>query len=281
VPAPAVRRARYLKPLRDYVDVYNRSERTLKLLVAKGRDATPPELPPFDEPGRMKDWWVKHMKNRVPDDIAAHAASSAPLPSTPAPAATPAGPADSPGPLFSAAATAGAAGSPAPAAPAVAIPILPPALSAAGGGLGYRAALQRTREAEAAAGQLYNQLLGQANRTDLTIDDRSKYAAEAERARRAWDEVINRLRQMEKDAAEILRGQGRTWPVEDVLTSQDIIHLALHQGLLGLLRRIRPKLAALRDPDAEDALWSAELEKLFAGLRENKFTAPPAAAAAA
>lgn len=42
-------------------------ERKLKRWIAKGREKTPPDLPPFDAPEHMAEWWRRNMEWRVPE----------------------------------------------------------------------------------------------------------------------------------------------------------------------------------------------------------------------
>lgn len=42
-------------------------ERKLKRWIATGRDKSPPDLPPFDQPHLMGEWWRRNMEWRVPD----------------------------------------------------------------------------------------------------------------------------------------------------------------------------------------------------------------------
>ena len=78
-------RARYQHPLRDYETVFSVKERQLKRWIEIGRRATPVELPPLDDPPLMRDWWVKFMRQRVPQrllQLAVDAAKSASNPAT-------------------------------------------------------------------------------------------------------------------------------------------------------------------------------------------------------
>lgn len=45
--------------------------RAIKGWLQIGRECTPPELPPLDEPYRLAQWWARRMKQRVPDWIKA------------------------------------------------------------------------------------------------------------------------------------------------------------------------------------------------------------------
>lgn len=283
VPTP-VKRARYLQPLEYYPAHFQSllglsdkpvSVRSLKGWIGDGRDATPPELPPFDDERRLKDWWTRIKKNRAPDWLVSLAALAAPAVATPVPPLGTSMPSDAAtGPLFAVAASAPSVPSPSPAPAAPSVPFA----------VGYSGALQRLREAEAAAGNLYTTLLRQAAESARAIDERTRLTAEAEQARRAWDELVNRLRPMEKDAAEILAAAGLMWNADDVSASMGVVHIALKESILGLWRRTRAKLRACADPAEEEKLWREEVEKIFTALRANKFTrpadvdAPPASA---
>lgn len=261
VPAAVVQRARYVHPLKHYETIYETKARAMKRWIAIGRDATPPELPPLDDPPRMRAWWVRCMSQRVPEKILALAQTTplAPALSVSAP------PVDSAaGPLFAHAAAA---------AHAAPLPgVLPPRN-------GFAGALQRVRESESAAGALYKSLLHQAAAA-TDPDLQLRLSAEAEQNRRAWEKLVDQLREMERDAVKILPQTASMWLAEEVLASQDVIHIALRDGVRNLLRRVRPKLLGVPVIE-QDAIWAAEVEALFAALRANKFTSAPAELAAA
>lgn len=243
----------YEHRLAYYVPPLGRSERALKWLIARGRKRTPPDLPPFDDLPRMRDWWSRCMKQRVPDDLVALAtgALASPSPASP-PAAAPGG---ALGPLF---------------ANAPATIVAQPSSST-----GYSAALRRAREAEAAAGMLYNTLLEKANAPECTNDERIRLSSESEQVRRAWEKTADQLRAYEKDAVAILAASGGAWDSADVIAANDLIHAVLRDSMRGLLLRVRPKLAGRTDAE-QDTLWQTEVERMFALLRDNKFTAPAA-----
>lgn len=266
----AVRRTGYLQTL-DWYETHFQAllglaappvrMRAMKRWIAIGRDKSPPAPPPLDDPGRLKDWWTQHMANRVPDWICQLAVVAPSTTQPPAPAPAPA-PEASVGPLFDAAARA----STSPTAPGGAAPV------------GYASALQRVRAAEAAAGELYTSLIRRAADPTATDDQRARLTAEAEQARRSWDDLGDRLRAMERDAEKILAASGRMWMADDVLAANNLVHLVLRESLRGLWRRARPKLLA-KPILEQDAVWEAEVDLLFAELRANKFTAPAAAPA--
>ena len=55
----------YKKPLAAYAKLYQRDVRNLKRWIADGRRQTPPDLPPFDDPRGMADWF-RRVKRREP-----------------------------------------------------------------------------------------------------------------------------------------------------------------------------------------------------------------------
>ena len=55
----------YKKPLAAYAKLYQRDVRNLKRWIADGRRQTPADLPPFDDPRSMADWF-RRVKRREP-----------------------------------------------------------------------------------------------------------------------------------------------------------------------------------------------------------------------
>lgn len=251
----APRRARlfYAHPLAHYCAPLDASERTLKLWLKLGREATPPDLPPFDEPHKMAAWYARHRKNRVPDHLVALAAQGPKVLAMPAPAPA--------GPLF--AEPAAACGHvTTPSSPSSAAPV-------ARAATGYSATLERLRAAEAAAGKKY---------TDLILEEGKD--AEAEQARRIWDSITKQLRAYEKDAQEVLAAQGKIWPADEVTAVLYELHTVILQSFEALYGRIETELRTLPRDEAK-RLYLAECQRLRAALVANKFTAPPAPTLAA
>ena len=78
---PAKLRNFFKMKLADYGPVYGVKERAVKQWVSNGRKATPPDLPPLDNPNEMPAWWGRRMKQAVPSNIlqAASGAKKAPV----------------------------------------------------------------------------------------------------------------------------------------------------------------------------------------------------------
>ncbi|MDR1284514.1 MAG: hypothetical protein LBK99_27440 [Opitutaceae bacterium] len=258
----AARRARYAYPLEHYTKIHPVSLRTLKGWIAIGRDADPPDLPPLDAPERLKDWYSLHKKNRVPDWIVSLAARPGSIENsgtsgTPHTAESPP-PDPSAGPLFAAAAHA-AATSPGASPP-------PPPYPADVTQLGYDATLNRLRIAEQAAGQKYATLLHK------SVTDASK-EAEAEQARRAWQNIVKEMRAYEKDAQQVLQASGKSWNADAVMATIEAFQIIQKAGMVNLVRRVRPLLKTCKTDIEQDALWQRETDKIFAAWNETGFTA--------
>ena len=59
-------RAKYNRPLGEFAALYHLSLSGLNKLVARGKRADPPELPPFDQPEKMADWYRRHFTHAPP-----------------------------------------------------------------------------------------------------------------------------------------------------------------------------------------------------------------------
>lgn len=256
---PPTKKAGYQHPLAHYVEIYDAAERTLKHWIAIGRQAQPePDLPPLDDPPRMKDWYARNKKNRVPDRLVQLAAQASRLEA--APSSTPAAVAPASAPACGHVTTSAAASAPASSTSAG----TPPAGAPPRPATGYAATLERLRMAEAEAGEKY---------TKLILEDGKE--AEAEVARRKWESLTKQLRAYEKDATEVLSASGQLWPAAETRAAIFDVVAPLRDSIESLYSRIESKLETL--PRAERGKhYRAEVARIFAALLANKFTAPPA-----
>lgn len=248
----------------DYAKIYGVAERTIKHWSQIGRSAKPPDLPPFDEPAKMKDWYARNKKNRVPDRLVQLSAQVARLEAGqplhfPAKAAA----------LAEAEPATGHVSGSSPRAPAAAAPAGIPATVPRAAARGYLATLERLREAESAAGERYTRLI-------LEVGKES----EAEQARRAWESLTKQMRAYEKDAREVLEASGQLWPAAEVKAVIFELHAPLRDSIESLYDRLESKLDTLPRAERKKA-FRAEVARLFAGLLANRFTAPPEPAQAA
>ena len=67
-PLPAKLRGYWLHPLNHYAAIYGYDPasggRTIKRFVSLGRNSTPPDLPPLDDPIAFAEWWRAHHPGR-------------------------------------------------------------------------------------------------------------------------------------------------------------------------------------------------------------------------
>lgn len=261
LPAARARRGDwpYLYQLAHYEQLFQASNRTLKGWLAIGRGAAPPDLPPYDDPTRMADWYGRHKKNRIPDHLLALASGRKQVPCDP-----------SPGPIFSApsghvttsSSDQAALLDPLPAAVSPPAAAIPSAAAKPVIATGFSATLERLRAAEAAAGEKYTQLI-------LEGKD-----AEAESAERRWQKLRADLRDYERDAQKVLSAQGKLWPADEVAAALYEMHTVILQSFESLYSRIETELRTLPREEAK-RLYLAECRRLRANLVANKFTAPP------
>ena len=65
-----ITRGAYKRPYKDYVEIYDKKERTIKWWVEQGKKAEGgPDLPPLDDPAQMPIWWKRRMKQACPQEI--------------------------------------------------------------------------------------------------------------------------------------------------------------------------------------------------------------------
>lgn len=121
------------------------------------------------------------------------------------------------------------------------------------------AALGRLRQAERAA---HNSYL--ASLTAEPLDP-----GRIENTQRSWERLAEALRKAEKDSVEILSAS--FIPRAELVTALQQIHSSISQGVRGLVRRVRPRLAGASAID-QDAIWDAEVDRLFESFRSHDFS---------
>ena len=221
----------YPKSAEEYAGIFCVHPRKVKGWATVGKRHKPPELPPLDHPERMAEWWGRCMGKR--ERIPDNILRAAAPLDTRLPDVDPGAPIDE--------------------------------------GSDFAAALSRRRSAERKAGLLYDALSTQAGDPKLTPSDRATVMAQMEQARRAWDGLTEILRRSELSAEKIQKATGRTLPADDVLAADRAIHGAIAEGIRGLWGNIRAKMLACTNQAEEDALWEAEVERLFAALTAREF----------
>lgn len=229
--------------------------RNLKKFIQVGRRASPPDLPPFDDPGRMADWWKAHMTQRIPQriyDWAAKAAASVegdgakgaetPSASTPTPSS----------------------------AESSAAPVAPSPSSASST---YEAMLGRASEAELVAHARYIEAL---NATGDGFNE-----SLIERRRDAWSQAAEQVRVLAKDKGKIVASDREWGKWSDFEEATQPKLAILNQSLRGIPVRIATLLGLSGDLFTSlVSTWNGELDSVFAHLADNDYTrarleAPP------
>ena len=224
---------KFLHPLKYYAEVYGQTDRTIKRWLQTGRTALGgPDLPPLDDPVRMCSWWAFHYKHRVPDGIL-EAAKSAP--------ALISGEAVAPKSVFSA-------------SDETSVP------EANALGTGFSEMLERMKKAEAAAYREYDKA--------LKAGDEARLPA----MRKVWGELSKQLRELERDAHDIL---SRSGTLLDRTVCERIlgeIHAPIASGIRSMWRRVKARMKAAASDAEEDRIWQEECDRLLWRLNQSAFT---------
>jgi hypothetical protein len=226
-------KARYGRPLEEFAKVYGQSDRTIKRWIRTGKEApTGSDLPPLESPGDMPAWWARHYKHRCPSEILEAARRSKPVTDT------------APRPQVAVPAPAGGRQEQAPIE-----------------GSGFEEMLRRVRDAEADAHSKFLEVIRQ-NPDDVRIPA----------LRKTWQEMAKQLRELERDAGEILEKSGQMASkslVEKVLAE---IHAPIAKGICTLWPRIKGRMLAAAAAE-QDRIWKEESEKLIRALHDSQFVA--------
>lgn len=254
--ARAETRKHYQQPFAVYVKRFGLqakdSERALKRWVAKGREADPPDYPPFDEPHLLGAWWRRHMVWRVPawmellEQVGPEKAASETLQEKAAEA--------SGQPAEKVEKVAG--GSP---------PDLPP-------GFALDELPEDAGDAEKELWKLANGFKLQMEQA-IKANDMSKWWP----AYNEYSKVLKQLRVWEKDRAAKRLSEGKALDVakmsEILSTMFGVVSKAYLQGLLSLAKKVNPKLS---DEEVRALVYPVR-DEVFRGLKASRFaTAMPA-----
>lgn len=189
-------------------------------------------LPPLDDPAAMPAWWAAHYKQRVPECIVAAANAAAPA-TAPAPDTIP----DSP--------------------PKEAVSARTDSIIGLGTGFGEM--LERVRGAEREAYIEYHVALRGGDESRLTL------------TRKTWGELSRQLRELERDAHDILSRSGSL--IEKSLVEKLIaeIHAPIINGIRSMWRRVRERMMTTVESQ-QDRVWQEEVDRLFFRLSDSGFT---------
>lgn len=229
---------RYSKSQDDYANQYGYAVRNIKKWIGLGREKSPPDLPPLDQPEDMPAWWTRNMKQRVPPRLLLSKAKPEAKPSEQTK----------------------------PAAPPLKPPQQPqPANEDALKGTGYAAMLNRVNYAELVAWEMWQ--------TSLKKDPFDP--SEEEMRRRAYDRASEQARKVLKDRDAGLAGDdewGR-WEEFEQLAQEHVS--VLHQSLRSLAVRVATKMAL--PPETFRRMGDAmndELDRIFTQLGQVNWRQP-------
>lgn len=236
--ATLLTRESYLHPQAHYEKVYgltpNRG-RTIKRWIKTGRDRSPPDLPPLDHPEQMAGWWSRCMTWTVPARLLT-LAGSGDVGEQPA-AAAPAKPAP-------------ADAAPASQGRAVQLPE----------GSGFAAAMKRAQEAERTAYGMWQQALS-ADPFEGGVE---------EMRRRAWERAVKVVREMERDAEDILSRDLHAWSDVEAKVSENLS--VVNRSLRSILVRVATKIGLPHEWFVKaDAAYQSELDRCFDELSDDDY----------
>ena len=100
------------------------------------------------------------------------------------------------------------------------------------------------------------------------IDDEAKLPS----ARKVWGELSKQLRELERDAHDILSRSGTLFDRsagEKILAE---IHAPISQGIRSMWRRVKARMRAAVSDSEEDRIWQDECDRLLFRLNDSAFT---------
>lgn len=142
-----------------------------------------------------------------------------------------------------------------------------PAVEARGGqvssldaGSGFAEMLNRVRDAERVAYIEYDVALKSGDEARLPL------------ARKTWGELSKQLRELERDAHDILSRSGNL--VEKAVVERLVaeIHVPIVNGMRSMWRRVRAQILAVAEGQ-QDRVWQEEVDRLLTRLADSGFTA--------
>lgn len=253
--APAEEPARlrsdqYQHPLRVYAQRIwpekrtDNSTRTLKRWVSLGREAQPPDFPPFDQPERLAAWYERHHAWRAPEAlkrIEAAATKEASLPSAPAGGG-------GVGPL----------GSIAPGGAAEEAPLPPMELD-----------LDADMTADVGLQQVKTLVQGTFNQMRIALERQNM--AQYNSLRREWQQLVGILRQWEKDIVKIQEGRGEVLRTRVINTELVRIFTTVGQSFFNGLLKVLADHAPHLPPDEQRRIAIEARDLIFLHLKGTRF----------
>lgn len=241
------RSEKYQHPLRVYAQRIwpdkrtDNATRTLKRWVSLGREAQPPDFPPFDHPERLAAWYERHHDWKAPEALK-HLESAAreATPATPAPPKQP-----GVGPLS-------------PGAPPEEAP-LPPM------------ELDLDAEMTADVGLQQVKSLVQATFTQMQVALKRENMPAYNNLRREWQQLVGILRQWEKDIVKIQEGKGEVLRTRVINTELVRIFTTIGQSFFNGLLKVLADHAPHLPPDEQRRIAIETRDLTFLHLKGSRF----------
>jgi hypothetical protein len=219
--------AEYRQSLPHYAALYGRDVRNIKRWIKDGRACSPPDLPPFDSPREMADWYRRVKRQEPRDNLTRFerdpSAAAASVENKPQPASAP-----TPAPSTSSA--------PQPSATVDPISDLPPMQ------------IDMRTGTTADGGLLQIRALVNAQFAQLERALARGLVKEAANLRREWEKSATLQRQWEKDIIKIQEGRGEVLRTREVNT--ELVQMFTTTGasffnaLLKLIKDLSPEMPA-------------------------------------
>lgn len=228
-------------------------ERKLKRWIAKGREKTPPDLPPFDSPHLMAEWWRRNMEWRVPFYLEKLEAQAGDVSESPA-AEQRAVPASVP-------------------TPSTKVPATEPPKSAANGeqpGMPMTLDLGAEHSSDIGLVQIRALVVGVFGQLQRCLE--SGLLNQANNYRREWQSLVGTLRQWEKDIVKIQEGKGEVLRTRVINTELVRIFTVIRQSftneMLDLVEKLKPEMPP---PERRDLVLRRR-DKCFVHLKTTRFS---------
>lgn len=236
----------YLHKLKHYVSILGIEgkdpTKKLKRWIAAGRAKTPPDLPPFDDPPQMADWWRRCMEIRVPHYLLRFEQRG----DTPPPQEHEAPP---PPPAAN-------GGKPPPPGEALGMPMMLDMGAEVSSDLG----LQQIRALVVATFDQLQRCLA------------SGHLSQANQYRREWQTLVGTLRQWEKDIVKIQEGKGEVMRTRIINTELVRIFNVMRQSFTNTMLDLCEQLAPQMPPQERRELVLKQRDKCFTHLKGTRFS---------
>ncbi len=222
-------------------------ERKLKRWIAAGREKSPPDLPPYDQPQLMAEWWRRNMTWKVPDyiQVLEHRAADTTPGSEPQDAP--------PGPTIASPSTPTKNGE------TQAEPTGVPMFLDMGAEVSSDIGLQQVRA------------LVQATFTQLQRCLETGHISQANSYRREWQTLVGTLRQWEKDIVKIQEGKGEVLRTRVINTELVRIFTVIRHSFSNALLEMAEVLAPEMEPSERREMCAKHRDKCFSHLKTSRF----------